>query len=468
VTSWFPSRLYRVWRPSRKNVYVSPRASSFLTRPLSGMRGLVGEQLLVTGAQLVSGVGNLAFVVVADRVLSPRGFAQLVGFLALYLVVHMPTGSISAASTLVPQRAPGLRRRLLLPVLVLAAVVALSAPWTAPLLRLPSGMLILTAITVVVAPFLSLERGPLHAWSMNGRVSLTLVVEPVVRLAIGIPLAIAFGAVGGAAGVVLAGYAAWLVAAIRRPGDPRGTWLSGDGGGSTRVGTGSAFWWTGAAFLFLALFQKQDVLFANRLLDAMDAATFAAVATLGGAAVLGSVRVPLVLIPRAVQGSRKALGVALSLAAGLGLGAVAIVAIFPDIVTAVFPDYERAAGFAVPYMTAMALLAVSRVLVAYFSATGHPRAVAGLVGSALALHVVLLVAMGTSSGGIVRATLIANLALIVVVSARAVAGRGDQQQGTSGQTETSRVEMAEVFSQDPSDAGQQDQDSPQGNPEQEA
>lgn len=433
------------------------------------MRGLVGEQLLVTGSQLVSGVGNLAFVIIAARVLPARGFAHLVSFLALYLVVHMPTGSISAASTLAPQRAPRIRRRLFLPVTLIAAVVALSTPLTAELLELPSGMVILTAMTIAVAPFLALERGPLHGWSMNGRVSLTLVVEPAVRLAVGIPLAVVFGAVGGAAGVVLAGYTAFLVAAVRRPGDPRGRWLADPGPGADRIATGSAFWWTAAAFLLLAIFQKQDVLFANRLLGSQDAATFAAVATLGGAAVLASVRVPLVLIPRAVEGSRKALGVALALAGGLGMGAVAMVAILPDlIVTTIFPDYEQAAAFAVPYMTAMALLAVSRVLAAYFSATGHPRAVTGLVGSAVALHVVLLVAMGNSAGGVVRATLIANLVLVILVSARAAIGWPDRPRrpadGSGGEDTT---EVVAVLSENPYDAGPYEQDGPNDEPEHE-
>ena len=226
---------------------------------------------------------------------------------------------------------------------------------------------------------------------------------------------------------------------------------------------GSAFWWTAAAFLLLAVFQKQDVLFANRLPEPIDAATFAAVATLGGAAVLASVRVPLVLIPRAVQGSRKALGVALALAGGLGLGAVAMVAIFPDIVTLVFPDYERAADFAVAYMTAMALLAVSRVLAAYFSATGHPRAVTGLVGSAVALHVVLLVAMGNNAGGVVKATLIANLVLVILLTARAVIGWRDRPAGTpSDETRQGPAEMAVVASQDPDEAGHRDQQGPDG------
>jgi O-antigen/teichoic acid export membrane protein len=445
---------------------VNPRAR--VARSLSGVRGLVGEQLLVTGAQLLSGVGNLAFVIIAARVLPPRGFAHLVSFLALYLVVHMPTGSLSAASTLVPQRAAGLRRRLLIPVALASMAVAASTPFTASLLELPPGMVILTAITVVAAPFLALERGPLHGFSMNGRVSLTLVVEPAIRLAVGIPLALVSGAVGGAAGVVLAGYAALGVAAVRRSGDPRGGWLAGRGRDSTRHSTGGAFWWTAAAFLLLAVFQKQDVLFANRLLGSLDAATFAAVATLGGAAVLASVRVPLVLIPRAVQGSRKALGVALALAGGLGLGAVAMVALLPDlIVTAVFPQYERAADFAVAYMTAMALLAVSRVLAAYFSATGHPRAVTGLVGSAVALHVVLLVAMGANASGVVRATLIANLVLVILVTVRAAIGWRDRPVRTpTDETHQRTAELAVATSQDPDEAGQRDQQRPDSHPNQ--
>lgn len=434
----------------------------------AGLRGLVSEQLLVTGAQLVSGVGNLAFVIIVARVLPARGFAHLVSFLALYLVVHMPTGSLSAASTLVPERAPDLRRRLLLPVALVAVAIALSAPVATSLLDLPSGMVILTAITVAAAPFLALERGPLHAWSMNGRVSLTLVVEPAVRLAIGVPLAAAFGAVGGAAGVVLAGYAALVVAAIRRAGDPRGRWLAGDRDHS-RAATGSAFWWTAAAFLFLALFQKQDVLFANRLLRSMDAATFAAVATLGGAAVLASVRVPLVLIPRAVQGSRKALGVALALAGSLGLGAVAMVAVFPDLVTIIFPQYGRAAVFAVPYMTAMALLAVTRVLVAYFSATGHPRAVAGLVGTAVALHVVLLLALGNDAGGVVQATLIANLVLVVLVSVRAVTKWRDRPDSVTLRAhDEPEAEIAAGVSQESRDAGHHNQRGPDSHRKHEA
>lgn len=393
---------------------------------LSGLRLLVGEQLLVTGAQLLAGVGNLVFVVAAAHVLRPSGYADLVAFLAVYLVVHMPTGSISAASTLEPERAPGLRRRLLVPVVLLAGLVAAAAPLGSGLLGLPPEVVVLVGASIAGAPFIALERGPLHGLSMNGRVALTLVAEPAIRLAVGLPLAARLGAVGGAAGVVLGGYAALAIAAYRRHGDPRGGWLAGNPATFANTdGSQAAFWWTGAAFLFLALFQKQDVLFANRFLASGEAATFAVIATLGGAAVLASVRVPLVLIPRAVDGSRGALAVAVGLAGGLGLGAVGIMAIAPElIVSTLFPArYVSAADLAVPYMAAMALLAVTRVLAAFHCASGDARGVAGLVGSLVVLHVLFLFLMGGSAAGVVTATLLANLVLVAVATARILLSR---------------------------------------------
>jgi hypothetical protein len=144
------------------------------------------------------------------------------------------------------------------------------------------------------------------------------------------------------------------------------------------------------------------------------------------------------------------------------------VAILPDIVTAVFPDYEQAAVFAVPYMTAMALLAVSRVLAAYFSATGHPRAVTGLVGSAVALHVVLLVAMGSSTGGVVQATLFANLVLVILASARAVIGWGDRPGPQVPGPPGDKAETVAVMSDDSRGGGHAEEHRPEGDPDQHA
>ena len=69
------------------------------------LRALAGEQLAVAAGQLAAGVGNLAFSLVAARLLAPGAFAHLASFLALYLLVHVPAASLSAGSALTPELA---------------------------------------------------------------------------------------------------------------------------------------------------------------------------------------------------------------------------------------------------------------------------------------------------------------------------------------------------------------------------
>src|SRR3954469_24859360 len=76
-------------------------------------RRLVAEQAAVAGGQLAAGVGNLVFSLVAARVLAPGAFADLAAFLALYLLIPVPAGSLSAGSALSPAMAAQARRRVL-------------------------------------------------------------------------------------------------------------------------------------------------------------------------------------------------------------------------------------------------------------------------------------------------------------------------------------------------------------------
>jgi hypothetical protein len=93
--------------------------------------------------------------------------------------------------------------------------------------------------------------------------------------------------------------------------------------------------------------------------------------------------------------------------------------------------------------------------------------VTGLVGSAVALHVVLLVAMGNDVGGVVGATLIANMVLVILVTARAVIGWRDRPTATpTDETHQRTAEMAAVTSQDPDEAGQREHQRPDGDPHQ--
>ena len=54
-------------------------------------------QVTVMSGQLVAGVGNLLFAVVLARVFTPAQYSDIVAFLALYVLLHVPALALSAA-----------------------------------------------------------------------------------------------------------------------------------------------------------------------------------------------------------------------------------------------------------------------------------------------------------------------------------------------------------------------------------
>ena len=326
---------------------------------------LAGEQLAVASGQLGAGLGNLVFALVAARVLAPGAFAELAAFLALYLLIHVPAGSLSAGSALAPELAARARRRALAAGAIVGGALAVLAIPLAALLDLSPLLLLAAAATAPTAGLLALDRGRLYGLGRRRRVVASLLAEPAVRLTLGVALAVVAGAVGGAIAVVIAGWAALAVAYL----PARATTMPAAEDRPSVQPAGAV-----AAFLLLAVIQNQDVLLANALLDGGEAGRFAVLSTLGGIAAFATTTVPLMLLPRAGQG-RDALRAALAVAGLLGLGAVAVVALSPErLVGLVFGDrYASAGAVAVPYVLAMALLGVARVLVADACAKGRSR-----------------------------------------------------------------------------------------------
>src|SRR4029079_7304503 len=158
---------------------------------------------------------------------------------------------------------------------------------------------------------------------------------------------------------------------------------------------------------------------ANALLDGTEAGRFAVLSTLGGGAAFATTTVPLILLPRP---RRDALRGALLVAAMLGLGAVAFVAISPGtFVGAVFgARYEKVGALAVPYVLAMALLGVARVFVAHACAADRARVVVAVLAPVAVLHLVLILVLGDSAGGVSAETLISTVALTAATAAVAV------------------------------------------------
>lgn len=396
--------------------YLDPPVPTAVPAP-PRLRQLAREQLLGVASQGLAGAGNLGFALLAVRLLGQAEFATLATFLALYLLLMMPALGLSASTSIAPEAEARTRRRAARAGLVAAVLLVVGAAPLARLLHLPAAMVVLLGAAAPSAGPLALARGRLYGTGQHQAAAISLLIEPVARMAIGLWLTSRSGAVGGAAGVVAAGYIALLVAraADRRAGaqlavsDPR----------RSQRGVASA---TAAAFLLLVVVQNQDLVLANRLLSREGAGLFAALSMVGGIAAFATSTVPLVLLPRASAsaspGSRAALSVALAVAAALGglaagVGALAPPALFAGVLG---QRYEAVAELAGMYLLAMALLGVARVMVAHQCAAGRARLMVLLVAATALLQAGCIVAAPRTPAAVAGGTLTAMATLVIVLA----------------------------------------------------
>jgi len=371
--------------------------------------------MVLTG-QLAAGVGNLAFAALAARVLVPGAYADLTAFLALYLLLHLPAAAMSAAGAVAPDRLRALRPAVLMAGGAAGTALALASPVAAPALGLPVPMVIVLALAAPGAALLGLERGVAYGREHHRRITRSLVAEPAARLAIGVLLAALVGPMGAAIAVLLAGYLA--LAAVRLwSGEPspaaadrlceqfpryaRKTRTQTTGAGAAGA--------TAAGFVLIAVLQMQDLLVANRALDAAAAGQYGVLSTLGGAAAFATATIPLVLLPAAAQGRRHAATAALGLTAAIG-GAIAMggAVLARPLVEIAFGDhYAPVARLVGPYLAAMALIGVVRVLVARRCAAqaGDRRLAVAAVTAAVAVELLAMSTVADSIEALVATTL---------------------------------------------------------------
>ena len=95
-------------------------------------------QLTVMSGQLVAGVGNLLFAVVMAHVLRPGEYSDVVSFLALFVLLHVPGVALSAAGALDPDRLDRLRPRVVGVGLAVGAALVVGAPVISGVLGLPT------------------------------------------------------------------------------------------------------------------------------------------------------------------------------------------------------------------------------------------------------------------------------------------------------------------------------------------
>ena len=328
----------------------------------------------------------------------------------------MPGSAISAAAALDPVATARTRPLLLGGGAALGLGLIVGSPFIAPALRLPVGMVVVLGLSGPVLGTLALERGRLYAWNQRARLVASLISEPAVRLTLGLALTVAMGAGRRRFGVTVAGFAALEIA--RRHTSMRHHRSSAAPPRSSpttrpRTRISPAAQWTALAFLVLVIVQNQDLLIANRVLPPAEAGQFAVLSTLGGLAVFATMTVPLVLLPRSGRGDGGGLLPALSITAVIGAAAVGVTAIIPsELVTTLFgARYRDAAGVLVPYMAAMAMLGLARVLVAHRCAVGTGRSSVVLVSLTVALQAGLILALGHTTRAVAYSTVTAVTAV---------------------------------------------------------
>jgi O-antigen/teichoic acid export membrane protein len=398
-------------------VATEPVAEVELQEPIPSRAKLGVEQIAVAAGQLLSGAGNLAFALIAARLLDPSGFAHLSVFLGFYLVLSLPATSLSAATAIDPARRDSMLKGVTIPSLVAAGGVAASSPWLSQALNLPALMVVGLAAAIPAISPLAVERGRLYGTGRHGRLVASLAAEPALRLSAGVALAAGTGQVGAAVAVAVGAYAAWQVARGR----PTRRHVPGLAGSSEPP----AAFWTAATFLLLALLQTQDLVFANVILPSRQAGAYAALSTLGGAAAFATATIPFVLLPRAARKDAGSLSVATAIAAALGGAAVAIGALAPRAISvALFGSrYGSIARYVVPYLAAMGLLGVGRVLVAHRSATTSARSMAVIVALVVGCQAAAIVLWGKSVGTIAATTVAATGALVAGVAVQPLVAR---------------------------------------------
>lgn len=385
---------------------ISGRLRSALRRILGARAPHIGEQLFVAAGQGGAGLGNLAFSVVMARMLPPEGFAVLVAFLALYLLIHVPASSLSAGSALEPTSATRHRWRVAgLGAAIGVGLIAAAGPVSA-ITDLPPALVVAAAAALPGAGVLAMERGRLYGRRSHGRVVASLLAEPAVRLTVAVALALTAGALGASLGVVLAGYVALAVASSgpRRPVSAGDTPATGVGG-------------TIIIFLLVALVQNQDVLLANGILAPRAAADFAVLSTLGGIALFAAWNIPMVLMPRSAAAEQQAVGTAVALAAAVGVTVtLAVWMLAAPLVGLLFGErYVHVAPLAVWYVGAMAFLGIARVLVAHRSARGRIWTTAVVVTVAASLQAASIWFLADDVLGVVTATGAATVGLTAVL-----------------------------------------------------
>jgi len=376
-------------RPSRSKTGQRPELSATKAAEVrDAFARLRQNDLLLHGAIVFIGLGvanvfNYLYYMLAGRVLGVEAYGELTSLTSALLTLAAPA---NVAQIIVARLTADLSASGSHSALKRLSRATMSVTWAVTLLVVAAGVLFrdpiaaffhstpLPAITTIAALgaylIITVQRGILQGSHRFGALSGSYVIEGLVRLVVGIPLAVGHGAFGGLMGAAIGGVASvaynlWALRFVtRRTGGPIGFDLKRIMHITAHIGV--------AQFTLTAL-SFYDVALVRHVFDARSAGLYAA-AALVGRAMGGMLQfVPTIIMPKATARTSTGASALPLLGAGIGLsaslaGLVALIAaLAPAGLAAVFAGnaFRGAAPLVLPYVLAAAALGIANVIAAY-------------------------------------------------------------------------------------------------------
>lgn len=396
--------------------------------PCQTTRRVAGGGALLTGAMLVSGIGNYAINALYARWLTPSEFGDASLLVTLLLAVTAGAGCLqlvmarcAAEGVGADQARVAATRELLLRLAWVAGggaavVMAFLSPQIAAAFNFGSAAaLAVFACGIPLHLSQAVERGVLQGRLAFGRLVMSLLVEMVVRLAVSVAL-VAAGL--GLMGVSIALWSSLLAALVTA------RWAVGSV--SAAAGTPRRLRSVmGATTVLLAtqvVMSQGDLLLVKQRFDPAEAGTYAVVALLGRAVFTIGWSVVTATFPAGARLAESPAALRQVVRGGAGVivagGAAAVVGswtLADRVVVALFTDtYAEASPLLAPYILATVLLTLVNFLVMIDLACGHHRRTA-LMAMGAAFQSGLILISGTLQE-VVWAQVLASAVTLAVVA----------------------------------------------------
>ncbi|MFH1736512.1 MAG: oligosaccharide flippase family protein [Actinomycetota bacterium] len=367
-------------------------------KKLAANRLVRGSAVLWVGT-MAANVSNYLFHLLMGRFLGPVNYGVLASVISVLYILTVPTFTIMTAVMKftaehsveeAPSKTRELMMRLSKRLLVISAmlfvvIVALS-PMISSFLNISSiwPIVILSGI-VLVGYVLSVNRGVLQGLQRFGSLSASLILETVIKLAVGVALVLTGFAVNGAVfGIVVAVFVAYLFSFW-----PLKDILAAKGKGG--VSLRALFQYSLPVFitlLCLSAYYSVDIMLVKHFLPAVEAGYYSGLSILGKIVFFASLAITGVMFPmvaqrhKAEEPHRHILLSTLGLTTAVSGAIVGLYFIMPRFTISLLfgSKYLSVAPYLGSFGIAMLLLSLSYVLANYFLAIHKTRFVPVLVG----------------------------------------------------------------------------------------